>query len=82
LLEISTWRSLREVSAEELARERDLGASSSPKSFQGERVAIRPLDRDGRYGVFFASHRIATIDLTDGKTVSHVSEHVSAMSPG
>lgn len=53
-----------------------------PKAFQGERVAIRPLDRDGRYGVFFASHRIATIDLTNDKTVSHLSEQVSAISPG
>jgi hypothetical protein len=53
-----------------------------PKAFQGERVAIRPLDREGRYGVFFASHRIATIDLTNDKTVSHLSEQVSAISPG
>ncbi len=53
-----------------------------PQAFRGERVAIRPLERDGRYGVFFASHRIATIDLTNDKTVSHLSEHVSAISPG
>lgn len=34
-------------------------------AFCGERLAIRPLDLDGRYGVFFASHLIATIDLTE-----------------
>lgn len=52
-----------------------------PKAFQGERLALRPLDRDGLYGVFFASHQVAAIDLTQPKTVSHVSEQVSAMSP-
>ena len=55
---------------------------SVPKAFRGERLALRPLDRDGLYGVFFASHPVATIDLTQPKTVSHVSEQVSAMSPG
>jgi transposase InsO family protein len=53
-----------------------------PEAFCGERLAIRPLDRDGHYGVFFASHRIATIDLTEPKCVNHVSEQVSTMSPG
>jgi transposase InsO family protein len=52
-----------------------------PEAFRGERLAIRPRDQDGRYGVFFASHRIATIDLTKPKTVGHVPEQVSAMSP-
>jgi transposase InsO family protein len=53
-----------------------------PKAFRGERVAIRPLDRDGRYGVFLAAHRIASIDLTSPQPVGDVSEQVSAMSPG
>jgi len=53
-----------------------------PKAFRGERVAIRALDRDGRWGVFFGAHQIAAIDLTDPKPVGHVSEQVSAMSPG
>ncbi|MGO4722114.1 MULTISPECIES: IS481 family transposase [unclassified Inquilinus] len=53
-----------------------------PQAFRGERVAIRPLTTDGHFGVFFASHLIATIDLTNTKPVSHVSEQVSAMSPG
>jgi transposase InsO family protein len=53
-----------------------------PKAFRGERVAIRPLNTDGNYGVFFGAHQIATIDLTKPKSVSHVSEQVSAMSPG
>ncbi|HWG06094.1 MAG TPA: IS481 family transposase [Beijerinckiaceae bacterium] len=52
-----------------------------PEAFRSERVAIRPQGRDGQYGVFFASHQIATIDLTKPKTVGHVSEQVSAFSP-
>jgi transposase InsO family protein len=51
------------------------------KAFQGEQVALRPLNIDGLYGVFFASQQIAIIDLTTPKPVSHVSEQVSAMSP-
>ncbi len=53
-----------------------------PEAFRGERLAIRPRGADGRYGVFFASHRIATIDLTGQSPVGHVSEQASAMSPG
>ena len=53
-----------------------------PQAFCGERLAIRPLDRDGNYGIFFASWQVASIDLTDGEPVSDVSEQVSAMSPG
>jgi transposase InsO family protein len=34
-----------------------------PLAFAGERVAIRPLSTDGQFGIFFASHQIATIDL-------------------
>jgi hypothetical protein len=52
-----------------------------PQAFCGERLAIRPTSDDGRYGVFFAAHQVATIDLTSGKSVGHVSEQVSAMSP-
>lgn len=52
-----------------------------PKAFCGERLAIRPLTTDGHWGVFFASHQIAAIDLTKPDSVSHVSEQVSAMSP-
>jgi putative transposase len=53
-----------------------------PQAFCGERLAIRPLDRDGRFGIFFAAHQVATIDLTNPQGVSHVSEQPSAMSPG
>jgi len=56
-----------------------------PRAFRGERVAIRPLNLDGRYGIFFAAHPIATIDLTTNQCVGDVSEqvqNVSAMSPG
>ena len=52
-----------------------------PKAFVGERLAIRPLDRDGHYGIFFASWQVASIDLTNDQPVSDVSEQVSAMSP-
>jgi len=54
---------------------------SVPKAFRGEHLAIRPTNRDGRYGVFFAAHRIATIDLTKPKSVGHLPEQVSPMSP-
>ena len=47
-----------------------------PQAFCGERLAIRALDVDGRFGVFFASHRVADIDLTKPKSVNHVSEQV------
>ena len=53
-----------------------------PRAFAGERLAIRPLAREGHYGIFFASWQIASIDLTAGKSVSDVSEQVSTMSPG
>jgi hypothetical protein len=53
-----------------------------PAAFCGERLAIRPTSSDARYGVFFAAHQVATIDLTGGKSVGHVPEQVSAMSPG
>jgi transposase InsO family protein len=52
-----------------------------PEAFRGERVAIRPRGKDGQFAVCFASHQIATIDLTKPKGVGHVSEQVSAMSP-
>ena len=52
-----------------------------PEAFRGERLAIRPWGKDGRFGIFFASHQIATIDLTKPKGVGHVSEQASAMSP-
>ena len=53
-----------------------------PRAFRGERVAIRPLSADGRYGVYFGAHQIAAIDLTNPKSVGDVSKQVSAMSPG
>lgn len=33
------------------------------QAFFGERVALRPLDVDGRYGIFFGSRQIASFDL-------------------
>ena len=52
-----------------------------PQAFCGERLALRPTSSDDRFGVFFAAHRVATIDLTSGKSVGHVPEQVSAMFP-
>ncbi len=52
-----------------------------PQAFRGERVAIRPLTSDGQYGIFFAAHQIATIDLTNKQCVGDVSGQVSVMSP-
>ena len=53
-----------------------------PGAFAGERLAIRSLTADGQYAICFGAHQIATIDLTNQKGVGHVSERVSAMSPG
>jgi putative transposase len=52
-----------------------------PQAFRGERLAIRAKALDGHYGIFFGSRLVATIDLTAAKSVSDVSEQVSAMSP-
>lgn len=34
-------------------------------AFCGERVALRPLDLDGHYGIFFGSHQITSFDLRE-----------------
>ena len=34
-----------------------------PQAFQGERVAIRPTEKDATYGVFFGAHKITEINL-------------------
>ena len=52
-----------------------------PSALRGEPLAIRPLSRDGTYGVSFAANPVAIIDLTDPKPVGHVPERPSAMSP-
>ena len=36
-----------------------------PGAFKGECLAIRPLHRDGLYGVFFGATKVAKIDLAD-----------------
>lgn len=53
-----------------------------PQAFCGERVALRPLNIDGLYGIYFGAHQIAEINLTSSKGVGDVSEQVSVMSPG
>lgn len=35
------------------------------KAFAGERVALRPTDIDGQFGIFFGARQIAEIDLRD-----------------
>ena len=47
-----------------------------PQAFRGERLAIRPLSNDGKFGIFFAAHQIAAIDLCDPNSVNYVSEQV------
>lgn len=47
-----------------------------PQAFRGERLAIRPLSTDGKFGIFFAAHQIAAIDLRNPKSVNYVSEQV------
>lgn len=34
-----------------------------PEAFRGERLAIRPLNADGAYGIFFGARQIAGLDL-------------------
>ena len=52
-----------------------------PEALAMAEDAIRPLSADGQYAVCFGAHQIATIDLTEPKSVGHVSEQVSVMSP-
>jgi hypothetical protein len=37
-----------------------------PDAFRGELLAIRPLDIDGKFGVFFGAHQIACINIRNG----------------
>ena len=53
-----------------------------PKAFSGETLAIRPQDEDGVFGVYFGANLIKLIDFNTPKSVNHVSEQMSAMSPG
>ena len=41
-----------------------------PRAFRGERVAIRPRNPDGHYGIFFGAREIAQIDLVGSNTRS------------
>jgi hypothetical protein len=36
-----------------------------PQAFRGARVATRPLNRDGLFGVSFAARHVAHIDLSN-----------------
>ena len=37
-----------------------------PDAFCGALLAIRPLDTDGKFGVFFAANQIACINMQNG----------------
>lgn len=37
-----------------------------PDAFRGELLAIRPLDVDGKFGVFFGAHQIACLNMQNG----------------
>jgi transposase InsO family protein len=37
-----------------------------PDAFRGELLAVRPLDLDGQFGVFFGAHQIACINMRNG----------------
>jgi transposase InsO family protein len=37
-----------------------------PDAFCGELLAVRPLDTDGKFGVFFGAHQIACINMQNG----------------
>ena len=39
-----------------------------PQAFLGERLALRPLNLDGQYGIFYGSRQIATFDLHDSSS--------------
>jgi hypothetical protein len=45
-----------------------------------QRLAIRSLTIDGKYGVYFGAQQVARIYLTNRQGVGHVSEQVSVMS--
>lgn len=49
-----------------------------PKAFAGYPVGMAPTTQDGVWNVYFVSHRIAAIDMRDGKTetVTHVTVHM------
>jgi transposase InsO family protein len=53
------------------------------KAFSGRAVALRPTEADGVYDLCYRRHVLAQVDLGQNvvKSVHHVSEHVSTMSP-
>ena len=55
-----------------------------PKAFKGYRLGLRPTDQDGVMHILFAHHHILDLDLRSGiatKPVTHVSAHLSPLSP-
>lgn len=53
------------------------------KAFAGKRIALRATDQDGQFDLCYRRHVLAKIDLRqdDDKSVHHVPEQVSTMSP-
>ena len=56
---------------------------SCPSAFVGKRIALRHTDVEHIFDVCYRSHVLAKIDLPqdDGKSVHHVPEHPSTLSP-
>lgn len=56
-----------------------------PKALRGKTVALRPTTADGMFQVFFRHQHIADLDVRakerDRETLTHVSEHLSPLSP-
>ena len=53
------------------------------KAFAGKRIALRATNQDGQFDLCYRRHVLAQIDLRqdDDKSVHHVSEQVSTISP-
>jgi transposase InsO family protein len=55
-----------------------------PKAFKGYPIGLRPTAHDAVMDILFAHHHILTLDLSSGiatKPVTHVSAHLSPLSP-
>jgi transposase InsO family protein len=76
---------IRRVSTDGYVRFRG-GHHKMSQAFAGHHVAIRPMQRDGLWTVYFSRFAVGQIDLRDSKAqsqqpVTHVSEQVSPLCP-
>lgn len=56
-------------------------ALRTSKAFAGKQMALRATNQDGLFDLCYRRHVVAQIDLRHDKTVHHVPEHVSTLSP-